>query len=383
MNEEIATFAGGCFWCTVQPFEEVEGVSAVVSGYTGGTTPNPTYEEVCAGTTGHLEAIEVHFDPARVTYAALVERFWHQIDPTDAGGQFVDRGGQYRTAIFVHDEVQRVAAEQSKAALAASGRFSKPIVTAILPAPPFYPAEGYHQDFYKKSPLRYHAYRAASGRDRYLTEVWSREVATPATPAGAPGGTAAGSAGAVAGAASPMARDVAQGAEVGAAADAQGGAVGGVEASAASDAAGGFHRPSAAELKARLSPLQYRVTQEEGTEPPFANAYWDNHRDGIYVDVVSGEPLFASRDKFDSGTGWPSFTRPLTPENVVERVDRKLFMVRTEVRSRTAGSHLGHLFDDGPAPTHQRYCINSASLRFVPKEELEAAGYGAFRTLFE
>ena len=144
-----------------------------------------------------------------------------------------------------------------------------------------------------------------------------------------------------------------------------------------------YHKPSDAELKKTLTPLQYEVTQHEGTEPPFRNEYWDNHKDGIYVDVVSGEVLFSSRDKFESGTGWPSFTRPLDAENVVTRGDRKLFMVRTEVRSKHADSHLGHVFDDGPAPTGLRYCMNSASMRFIPVENLEKEGYGEYKKLFE
>jgi methionine-R-sulfoxide reductase len=144
-----------------------------------------------------------------------------------------------------------------------------------------------------------------------------------------------------------------------------------------------FHKPSDDELKKKLTPLQYEVTQHEGTEPPFRNQYCDNHKDGIYVDVVSGEPLFSSRDKFESGTGWPSFTRPLAPENIVEKSDRRLFMTRTEVRSKHADSHLGHVFDDGPAPTGLRYCMNSASMRFIPVEDLEKEGYGEYKKLFE
>lgn len=168
----IATFAGGCFWCMEPPFEKLPGVTSVTSGYMGGAAPNPTYEDVSSGATGYLEVVQVVFDPSQVSYETLLETFWRNIDPTQTDGQFADKGQQYHTAIFYHTERQQQLAEASKRALAQSGTFSQPLVTDIRPASPFYPAEAYHQDYYKKNPVHYQLYRAGSGREGFLKRTW-------------------------------------------------------------------------------------------------------------------------------------------------------------------------------------------------------------------
>ena len=234
---QVATFAGGCFWCVEQGFEKIPGVIEAISGYSGGTEPNPTYEQVSSGSTGHTEAVQVYYDPTLITYKGLVEGFWRFMDPTDAKGQFVDRGQQYRPAIFYHDDQQRQVAESSRDSLAASGRYDKPVVIEITPFSTFYEAEDYHQDYYKKNPVRYRFYTHNSGRYQFIEQVWGDDQTldfSQFSPTKAESGSTE---------MGPPGKD--------------------------------YQRPSDEVLRQRLTPEQFKVTREDSTERAFENEYWD------------------------------------------------------------------------------------------------------------
>ncbi len=335
---KTALLANGCFWCVEHDLAEVPGVTDVVSGYAGGSTENPTYENYAEG--GHREVVLVTYDANTVTYANLVEHIIKHGDPTDTGGSFNDRGQYYAPAIYYENDIEKDEAHRVIDAIDALHIFPVPLQLAVIPRANFWPAEEYHQDYSEKNPLRYSYYRTASGRSAFVDKHWGDSANTFIAPI-------------IKNMPTTTERKVFN-----------------------KDSWNVFVKPSDTTLRTLLTPLQYEVTQEEGTESSFKNAYDKNYAEGIYVDIVSGEPLYSSKDKYDSGTGWPSFVKPISDGAVTLTEDNGLFTRRTEVRSRYADSHLGHVFDDGPADRGgKRYCMNSASLRFISKNDMEKEGY--------
>lgn len=339
---ETMMVAGGCFWCVESDLEKLAGVIEVVSGYAGGSTSNPTYGDYSKG--GHREVVEVTYNPQVVSFEEILIYAMKHMDPTDDDGSFGDRGEYYSPAFYYENDAEKKIIEDLIKEVDENGPYKEPLAIDIEKLPTFWAAEDFHQDYYKGtlSALKYKYYRNASGRDDFIEESWGDDTAANL----------------------PWRNS---------------------ESSSVSNVSWqDFVKPSDEELKSTLSDIQYKVTQKNGTERSFTNEYWDNKEEGIYVDIVSGEPLFSSTHKFDSGTGWPSFTRPIDYNFVTEHDDRVLLIPRVEIRSAIADSHLGHVFNDAPKELGGiRYCMNSASLRFVPKDQMEAEGYGEFLHLFE
>lgn len=333
--------AGGCFWCVEADLEKLSGVVDVVSGYAEGTNINPTYQNHSAN--GHREVVLVTYNPQVVSFEEILIYAMKHMDPTDDHGSFGDRGDYYAPAFYYKNASQKQIIEDLIAEVDEFGSYDKPLAIDVVPDTTFWPAEDYHQDYYKGalSKVKYQYYRNASGRDAFIEKYWGADTG-PDLP---------------------------------------------WRSAASKDTAASwntFVKPEDAVLRTQLTDIQYRVTQENATERAFSNEYYDNKEAGIYVDIVSGEPLFSSTHKFDSGTGWPSFTRPIEYSFVTEHDDFLLLQPRTEIRSAIADSHLGHVFNDAPASLGGvRYCMNSAALRFVPLAEMEAQGYGDFLYLFE
>jgi len=332
---ETAYFAGGCFWCIEADYEKFDGVKEAISGYMGGTIENPTYQNH----GDHRETVEVRYNPDQVSYEKLVQYFFRIHDPTDEGGSFYDRGHSYTSAIYPqNDQEERIAAKVIQD-LEQKQVFENPIVTSIEQGATFWTAEDYHQDYYKKNVVRYKAYRLGSGRDAFIKSAWGNrddfKLETNAKKM--------------------------------------------TDTTNETNRYSSYKKPSDEVLKEQLTPLQYDVTQKEGTEAPRSEGNLnDNHEDGIYVDILSGEPLYSSRDKFKSGTGWPSFTKPISDEFIITKKDKKLFFSRTEVRSKYADNHIGHVFNDGPEPRGERWCMNGAAMTFIPLDQMEEKGYGEY-----
>jgi peptide methionine sulfoxide reductase msrA/msrB len=337
---ETITLAGGCFWCTEAYFQENPGVIDAVSGYAGGSEQDASYLKVSKGTTKHREAVQITYDPKLISTEEILDIYWSHIDPTNTEGQFADKGFQYTTAIFYHNDSQKEAALDSKKRLEQSKLFTKPIATEVLSFVNFFKAEEYHQDYYKKASDHYEQYKRGSGRAGFVEETWAKDAAikfleTEQT--------------------TQMKKII--------------------------KTDYNYTDEEIAEMLKNLDPLAYHVVVENGTESPFNNKYWDNKAEGIYVDIVTKKPLFSSTHKYDSGTGWPSFWRTIDDDSVTLHADNSLSTTRTEVRSEAG--HVGHVFNDGPVEKGgRRFCTNSASLLFVPKEDMKTQEYEKYLYLF-
>ncbi len=360
-NLHTLYLAGGCFWGLEAYLKRLPGVRATVAGYANGTTDCPSYRDVCHHNTGHAETVAVTYDRDVLPTDLLLDAFFEAIDPTSVNRQGNDRGTQYRSGIYWQDEADVPAIVE--AVQRQQDHLTQPVVTEVEPLDGFCPAEEYHQNYLEKNPGGYCHIRLQDADDfarRTGLSEGKRRIEPPSCPAAPAARNAEGSRRP----ANPDANLRAQAAQL-------------IEAH-------GYRAPDDAELRRTLDVKQYRVTQEGATERPFSHPYDRAFEPGIYVDVTSGEPLFASSDKFDSGCGWPAFSKPIAPDVVRESLDRSFGTLRTEVRSRAGNAHLGHVFADGPENLGGlRYCINGYALRFVPYESMDAEGYGYLKPLVD